>query len=83
MGMNKAPQTTTVKRILVRDFRAQHLTARRCPDCKVWTSNADHTCVVYDGPACHCGAGTTVAEVGAPGHGLRIVCRVGHTTRLS
>lgn len=53
---------------------------RQCPSCDVWTSNADHQCIVYDGPPCHCGSGTVYAFAGAPGTGGARICANGHYT---
>jgi hypothetical protein len=52
---------------------------RECPRCGVWTSNADHRCVEYTGPACQiCGAGTVAGFYGAPGIGRFETCANGH-----
>lgn len=59
------------------------LVGRRCEDCGVWTFNADHVCVRYDGPACQvCGAGTVFYTLGAPGYGAGERCANGHDTAI-
>jgi hypothetical protein len=57
---------------------------RQCPDCKVFTSNDDHTCLVYSGPPCTtCGEPTVDAFIGAPGYGKVRTCRLGHVIPLT
>jgi hypothetical protein len=57
---------------------------RQCPDCLLYTSNADHVCVTYDGPACGtCGEPTTLFTVDAPGYGTGRTCRNGHGEHLT
>lgn len=52
-------------------------TYRSC--CGVYSSNQDHICVKYDGPACNiCGAGTVSCEAGAPGYGRVDICKNNH-----
>jgi hypothetical protein len=55
---------------------------RQCPDCGVYTSNADHTCVPYDpNYPCQtpgCGAPTVFVFISPPGVGQGRSCKNGH-----
>ena len=53
----------------------------RCSACGVYYFNAEHTCLVYDGPPCStCGEPTIHYTYGAPGIGGGDECRRGHRT---
>jgi hypothetical protein len=57
---------------------------RQCPDCLLYTSDADHVCVTYDGPPCGtCGEPTALFTVEAPGYGTGRTCRNGHGEHLT
>ena len=57
---------------------------RQCPDCLVYTSDADHVCVTYDGPACGtCGEPTALFTFDAPGYGTGRTCCNGHGEHLT
>ncbi len=57
---------------------------RQCPDCLLYTRDADHVCVTYDGPACGtCGQPTALFTVDAPGYGTGRTCRNGHGEYLT
>jgi hypothetical protein len=57
---------------------------RHCPHCLLYTSDADHVCVTYDGPPCGtCGEPTALFTVGAPGYGTGRTCRNGHGEHLT
>lgn len=53
---------------------------RQCPNCKVWTSNTDHTCVEYDPnhPCPDCGAPSVFTTIAAPGVGSGWTCQNNH-----
>jgi hypothetical protein len=53
---------------------------RQCPDCEVYTSNADHLCVEYDPahPCADCGAPSVFVFISAPGSGSGWSCKNGH-----
>jgi hypothetical protein len=50
--------------------------------CGVYSFNADHVCVVYDGPPCQaqpgCAEPTVSGFYGAPGVGRFTECKAGH-----
>jgi hypothetical protein len=56
------------------------MSVRQCPDCGVYTSNDDHTCIEYtDAHPCEtCGADTVFVMIAAPGTGQGYSCRNGH-----
>ena len=55
------------------------MTRTQCPHCGVWTANAGHVCVEYDGPPCEvCGQPTVFVLIGAPGYGQGRTCASNH-----
>jgi hypothetical protein len=57
---------------------------RQCSECLLYTSDADHACATYDGPACGtCGEPTALFTFDAPGYGTGRTCRNGHGEHLT